>query len=244
MKTRTTLWILAILLPVLILVSCENAYWTCLRGNGVIETETREPGVFSGVVSEGAFEVIYVADSDYSVEIETDENLIKYIRTLISGNTLIVDNGTRKCLRSEYPIRVYVHSPEIERISLEGSGMISADSISGGLLRLEITGSGNIDLRNVSVADLEILITGSGNAGVWGESETSAYTITGSGNITAQHLFTAQCIAEISGTGTIYCHASEKLDAIISGSGNIFYTGYPSTVNTYISGTGSVSTMN
>ncbi len=42
---------------------------------------------------------------------------------------LIIDNGTRKCLRNldDDPIRVYVHTPEVFNVSLEGSGLIYSD---------------------------------------------------------------------------------------------------------------------
>ena len=224
-------------------IACENPSWNCLRGNGIIETETRDLQYYNGVVSEGAFEVFYIMDTIYSVELKTDENLIPYIRTRVSGNTLIVDNGTRKCLRSEYPIQIFVHAPEISLMSLAGSGMISADYIYTDALILQIEGSGVIDMKDLDVIDLEALVTGSGDVDLWGRAKNAIYTITGSGTISAQNLRAHNCIAEISGSGTIYCYSEEKIHAIISGSGSIFYLGNPSEVNTNVTGSGVVKTI-
>jgi hypothetical protein len=240
MKTNNSIFFI---LPVLILLaSCENAYWNCLRGNGTIEQETRELADYTGVVSEGEFELFYVPDTSFYVILETDQNLLPYIRTRISGSTLIVDNGTRKCLRSEYPIRVYVHLPMIRMMSLVGSGLISAEAVSSDELELYIEGSGVIDVSGIDVEDLSVLITGSGDVKLYGEALAAEYVITGSGTIDARNVVAENCLAEIEGSGSIYCHAVSRLDAIISGSGSIYYKGSPS-VSTQISGSGSVKSI-
>ncbi|MFC2115288.1 head GIN domain-containing protein [Bacteroidota bacterium] len=239
MKTKTPIKIMFFVLLPLVILACENSSWTCLRGNGIIDSDIRDLNYYNGVVTEGEFEIFYIPDTSYFVELRTDQNLLPYIRTRISGSTLIVDNGTRKCLRSEYPIGVYVHTPEIQLMSLVGSGLISADYVYSDELRLEISGSGYIDILEMDVLDLRILITGSGDVDLRGTTNMAEYTITGSGTISAQNLLSNTCIAEISGSGTIYCHADKFLEAIISGSGSIFYRGAP-TVSSHISGDGFV----
>jgi len=242
MKTKTTIrLILPALLAVVALSSCENNS-TCLRGNGILEEESRELQYFNGVVTEGEFDVFYVPDTESKVVLKTDQNLIPYIRTSISGSTLIVDNGTRKCLRSEYPIQIYVHTPEINLMRMEGSGLIYAESVVSDELRLEIEGSGKIDVKGIDVHELSAIITGSGDVELWGETEVAIYTITGSGRISAENVLSNTCTTEISGSGTIYCHADEKLNVIISGSGDIFYKGSPS-ISISISGTGNLISL-
>jgi hypothetical protein len=243
MKTSLPFKLLAAAMLMLALAACENTYWSCLHGNGVIVTETRELEYFNGVVTEGDFELTYLADTVYYIELETDENLMPYIRTRLRGNTLVVDNGTHKCLRSEYPVRLTVHAPELVLMSLTGSGLISGEYISGEDLRIEITGSGTIDLSGVDVLSLQAIITGSGEVKLYGETDQSRLTITGSGSINAKNLLSQTCVAEISGSGNIYAWVETHLDAIISGSGTIFYKG-SATVSTIISGSGSVLSIN
>jgi hypothetical protein len=105
-KNKATIYITLPILLVFTLIGCENSAWNCLRGNGTIEKETRNLQQYNEVVTEGEYDIYYIPDTSYFVILEADQNLLPYIRTRISGTTLIVDNGTRKCLRSEYPIRV------------------------------------------------------------------------------------------------------------------------------------------
>jgi len=222
--------------------ACENS-WNCLRGNGVAGEETRDVSGFTGVVSEGEFDVFIVPDSEFSVKLEADENLIQYIRTGLSGNTLIVDQGTRKCLRSDNPIRITVYMPQVEYLNLTGSGMITGDNIESEKLRVELTGSGLIDLKELNVGLLDALITGSGEMIFWGNATDADLDITGSGAIKAFNLESVNCIANISGSGNIQVNVEKLLTAYISGSGSIFYLGNPG-VSANITGSGAVINSN
>lgn len=229
--------------PAFILYSCENGFWNCLRGNGIPAEETREPAYFNGIVSEGAFDVLVIPDSVYAVKIEADQNIIPYVRTRVSNNRLIIDTGTRKCLRSESPMLLTVRVPVVNFMSLTGSGQITGDDLSSDEMRVEITGSGRIDLRGLDVGFLDALITGSGEMIFWGTAENADIDISGSGNIDAFQLAADECIASISGSGSIYITVDSRLDAFISGSGNIFYKGTPVVFAT-ITGSGKVINSN
>jgi hypothetical protein len=195
------------------------------------------------VVSEGEYDVIIVPASDFAVILEADENLIQYIRTRVSGNTLIVDQGTRKCLRSENPIRITVYMPQVAYLELTGSGMITGDNIESDELRVELTGSGLIDLRGLDVGLLDALITGSGEMIFWGMARNADLDITGSGEIKAFHLESVNCTANISGSGNMQVTVEKTLTAYISGSGSIYYQGNPG-VSAKITGSGTVSKSN
>jgi len=243
MKNKAIICIALPILLVFTLIGCENSAWNCLRGNGTIEKETRDLQQYNGVVTKGEYDIYYIPDTSYFIILEADQNLLPYIRTRVSGTILIVDNGTRKCLRSDYPIRVYVHTPEIKLMNLVGSGMITAESVYADELRLQIEGSGHIDITGIDVLDLQVIISGSGNVNLRGKTDIVEYTIAGSGTISAQSLLSNSCTVEISGSGDIYCNVEEKLDVLISGSGNIYYKGIPS-ISTNISGSGNVISIN
>ncbi len=243
MKTRSIIRIAFLAGLTVMAYACESS-WSCLRGNGVAGEETRTIEGFTGVVSEGEFDVFIVPDASFSVKLEADENLIQYIRTRISGNTLIVDQGTRKCLRSDNPIRITVYMPQVEYMNLTGSGMISGDNIEGDELKVELTGSGLIDLRGLNVGLLDALITGSGEMIFWGETVDADLDITGSGMIKAFNLESVNCIANISGSGNMEIKVEKQLTAYISGSGNIYYKGNPPSLSVEVTGSGSVISAN
>jgi hypothetical protein len=242
MKTRSIVRVAFLVVLTVMAYACEST-WNCLRGNGIAGEETRTISGFTGVVSEGEFDVFIVPDSDFAVKLEADENLIQYIRTRVSGNTLILDQGTRKCLRSDNPIRITVYMPGIEYLNLTGSGMITGDNIESDELTVHLTGSGLIDLRGLKTGLLDALITGSGEMIFWGETVDSDLDITGSGQVKAFHLESVSCIANISGSGNMEVKVEKLLTAYISGSGSIYYQGNPS-VSANITGLGAVINSN
>lgn len=247
MKRITILFALAATMVMsLILTSCEGVIFSCLKGNGITQEQERNPGEFSGIISEGDYDVYIIVDSVYKVVIEADENLIPYIRTVVKSNRLVIDNGTRRCLRNDgnVPINIYVHTPEVTYAALEGSGVIYCDYlIYGDYLRIELTGSGVVDIRDIDVTELDVLLTGSGDIELWGIAGTGDLNISGSGKIKAYHLEQDECSANITGSGDMYVFVYDLLNAVISGSGNIFYRGNPH-INIKITGSGSLINNN
>ena len=246
MKKPFLLLIPALTLLMFLLTSCEEFYFNCLKGNGIIVSQERNTSQFSGIISEGEFDIIIVIDTINKVIVEADENLLPYIRTSVRNDNLIVDNSARRCLRTNdgRPVLVYVHMPSLFFISLEGSGMIYCDGkIYVDQLRIELIGSGLIDLRDVDALEIDAIITGSGEIELWGVCEEGDLGITGSGKMKAFHLEQDYCSAGISGSGDMYVFVYDHLDVNISGSGNIFYKGNPH-INLRISGTGSVINSN
>jgi len=245
---KTSLFITSAIIAVmsLLLISCEGIPFGCLKGNGVVVEEERNLSEFTGVISEGDYDVYIIIDSTSKVVIEADENLMPYVRTVVRNDRLVIDNGTRRCLRmkDDNPITVYVHTTEVFYVSLEGSGIIYSDyPIFVDYLRVELTGSGAIDLREIDTPEMDVLLSGSGDIDLWGIASIGDLNISGSGKIKAFHLEQDECYASITGSGDMYVFVYDYLDANITGSGNIFYKGNPQ-IDVKISGTGSVKNNN
>ncbi|MBL7113117.1 MAG: DUF2807 domain-containing protein [Bacteroidales bacterium] len=237
---------LTALLFLITLNSCEYGPWGCLRGNGIMIEETRDLNTFSGVISEGDFDVTIIVDTVYQAVIEADENLMSFISTYIRGGNLVIDNSSRRCLRNSdgNPIYIELHVPFVDYISLTGSGVVYCqDLLYVDYIRAEVIGSGIIDLRYVDAISIDAILTGSGEIELWGICKEGDLNIPGSGVIKAFHLEQDICDANISGSGDMYVFVYDILDANISGSGNIFYKGNPR-VSTRISGTGSIINSN
>ncbi len=224
--------------------SCDEGLFNCIRGNGIIVTQDRDLDEdIYGIISEGSCEIEVIIDSVQRIEVEWDENLLPYLSTRISGEKLIIDQGTRHCIRSNYPCRVYVYTPSIELFRLTGSGSVICDDLYTDDLKIELTGSGYVDMRNLDVLTVDALITGSGEVVLDGIADQSDFTISGSGRFECFYLEQNICIASISGSGDMEVYADRLLDCVISGSGNIFYRGYPRII-AHISGSGNIIDSN
>ena len=246
MKRTPLIITLAIIAVIFILTSCEGFHLGCLNGNGIAIEKERNLSRFTGVISEGEYDVFIIIDTVSKVVIEADENLMPYIRTVVRNDKLVIDNGTRNCLRmkDDRPIRITVHTPDIFDIALEGSGVIYCDYlILVNYLKIELTGSGIIDLRDIDAYEMDASLTGSGEIELWGIVGEGDLDISGSGKIKAFHLEQDKCYASITGSGDMYVFVYDYLDAYISGSGNIYYRGNP-LIDVKITGTGSLLNNN
>ncbi len=126
---------------------------------------------------------------------------------------------------------------------VSGSGdMVVRGTLAG--FEGDVSGSGKIEL-NAAVAGRSVFeISGSGKVMATGKSANAEVDISGSGKVLAADFETNTCRVRISGSGSVEIHVKEELDAKISGSGDIRYTGSPARVNSHSSGSGSVKKIN
>jgi len=236
MKTRII--IIAILAS--LVFSCTDDYIGigCIWGNETITTETRDLNYFDGVSLEGSYEVFITQEDKSEVTIETDENLMEYIKTRVSGEILYVETKNLKCLRPSDKIKVFVSTPDIYEVNLSGSGLIQCDTLSSESLYVRISGSGDIKL-NMDVVEFEANISGSGDMVLTGVADESDIRVSGSGKIQALDLLQQKCSINISGSGDARVNVEELLNVKVSGSGSVYYLGDPE-LSVSITGSGKV----
>ncbi|MFD2147702.1 head GIN domain-containing protein [Mucilaginibacter antarcticus] len=199
---------------------------------------------FHAVNVAGSFDVVIKQGSTESVVVDAPADVINYVITEVSNGSLKIytrNNQGWKNLFSNKRIVVYVNIKTVDAISLTGSGDVSfKDGVTANLLKLALTGSGNV-MGKITAKSLDASITGSGDVNVWGHANDSKVSITGSGDYSGDKLTTASTSASIGGSGDITVHASENLQARISGSGDIHYSGNPKNVIKSKSGSGDIS---
>jgi hypothetical protein len=137
-------------------------------------------------------------------------------------------------------ITIHISMPSLDGVSVSGSGrVISDDQFHSASMRLNVSGSGRLQLR-VATDQLSTHVSGSGSIEISGITDKLETHISGSGSVKAEKLVAQEVEAHISGSGSCYVHVDKSIDARISGSGNIRYTGNPTNVNARTSGSGKV----
>jgi hypothetical protein len=192
-----------------------------LRGSGDTVTETRTVSSFSRVELSGAEELEVLHGNDVRVEVSGYRNLVSDYETSVSGGTLELRFDRDVINVRNNNLRVRIYTPDLEAVSLEGSGKVRV--LGNGDIHLshaEINGSGEITVSQPAVANRE-------------------FEINGSGKIFARDAAAEHVDAEINGSGDIEVTATGTLDATINGSGKIKYWG-GATLKTNISGSGEV----
>ena len=241
MKSKNTL-LLLLTLTSLLFTSCEK--WRCIKGNDNRTTETRDLGIFMGVVSEAEFEIYVAVDTSYDspeVVVTADENLLSYIETKISGQDLYIETYDNRCLKSDRPIIINITTPDIDYIELAGSGIMSLDYVDRHQLDINLSGSGVIDVYDAFVDVLNVDHTGSGEVKLSGIAGSAEYNLDGSGKINGYNMEVNNCYVDLEGSGEVIVWAWDYLYVEIEGSGMVYYrSSLPTDWDFHIPGSGQV----
>jgi len=121
-----------------------------------------------------------------------------------------------------------------------GSGEVVLQQVEVQQCRLIQSGSGNLQVRHLEGLSNDVRLTGSGDITIHRGSvvQQSAF-VSGSGDLKASGLRTSATEVMASGSGSAAVHAGDRLDATVTGGGDIRYRGKP-VVYQSISGSGEV----
>lgn len=109
------------------------------------------------------------------------------------------------------------------------------------LTALTLSGSGQISVTGVQARQLTVLLPGSGLLTGSGTVTRLDVSLSGSGLAQLTGLEARDVHAVVSGSGLIRVTATHILNAIVSGTGAINYSGNPAQVNRDVTGTGAIT---
>lgn len=104
----------------------------------------------------------------------------------------------------------------------------------------DVSGSGEVNLIAAIREGADFGVSGSGKIRAEGTAKSVKTSISGSGKVLAANLEADKVDVRISGSGDVEINVKSDLDANISGSGSVTYTGNPAHVNSHSSGSGSI----
>lgn len=221
-------------------------FWGCqknfdcnyIEGSGNVVSETRNVGTFHNIHLNLAARITIQKGAAPDIEIQAEDNIMPYIITRVQNGTLYIDAD--QSISTHETIRFVVYMDDIRELFIDGSGKITTtEQMDVNNLNIQIDGSGRLDLA-INANSVFTNIRGSGDINLQGNAQNLTLKIDGSGEINAENLHTANCYITINGSGKCYVHVTGILDAVIAGSGVIYYRGNPDTINTSISGSGKI----
>ncbi|SHF56124.1 Putative auto-transporter adhesin, head GIN domain [Mariniphaga anaerophila] len=182
-----------------------------------------------------------------SVKIVAKQSVLDQLITEVRGRSLVVRFKTNNIFKQNFQagkIEIFVTVPEINALSVSGSGDIVADQkIKSRILDLAVSGSGDILLKKLDSERVKAAVSGSGDITIGnGSTNDLSVTISGSGNMRAERFEAENVEAAIAGSGNCVVNASQKLKARIAGSGNVKYAGNPQ-IDTSVLGSGTVTKL-
>jgi hypothetical protein len=190
--------------------------WIGVRGNGHIQTDDRTVSAFTEIDAGGAFEIEWLSGSP-ALGITTDENLLSYIKSDVSGNTLHL--RTHEQIWPTHGIKVAIASPTRSGARISGAVKLTAKQLTGPKFALEASGASRVSLDG-TIDELLADTTGASELEAGGlQTRTTEISTTGAAD------------AEVA--------VAETLKVSITGAGKVTYSGNP-TIEKHITGAGSV----
>lgn len=208
----------------------------CAEAEGEVVTREVMLDKFSKIELTGASKVSLRQGEPQLVRITATQNIIDLLNRDVKSDEWEIK--FKRCIETAEDISIEITIPEIEELSVEGSGSIKGDGIiSSNLLELSVDGSGELDLT-IDTKELESEINGSGDLKLKGNTKTHDIEINGSGDVEAYELTSDEATIEINGSGDVKVDVSYSLDVEVNGSGDVYYKGNVKKIDSDINGSG------
>lgn len=190
--------------------------WVGIRGNGHLKTDDRKIGTFAEIDAGGAFEIEW-QNGPPALRITTDENLLSYVESDVSDETLHL--RTHEQIWPTHGIKVVVSSPTRTGARIRGAVRLTANQLTGAKFALEGSGASRVSLD--------------------GNIDELLADMTGASKLDASGLQTKTAEISTTGAGDVEVAVAETLKVAITGAGKVSYSGNP-TIEKHITGAGSV----
>lgn len=218
------------LLPVGIL---EAADWPLIGNSmtlsGKTKIETRDVSGFTGIALDMSGIVEIKQGSSEGVTIETDENILPHIQTVVDRGTLKIgwDTNYKRVDNHNLRIKITVRAININVLAVGESGSLYAPRLQTTNLGASIGGSGDIRIDALSAKKLATAIGGSGSFTAGGTADAFNVSIGGSGKVRCGSLEAGRVNVSVSGSGSAVVWPREAFYVSLAGSGRVDYYGDP-----------------
>ena len=218
-----------------------------IQGSGKIIIEDRDVSGFDKIQISGIGRIILTQGDTESLSIETDDNLMEYIKIEVKGDTLEIDfsdeiilsPGGRDILDPSAGFIFRISVINLEEVLVSGAANIQAEKLKTDKFEINFSGAGDVDIDDLNANQLDVLVSGAGNVDLAGRVENQQVTLSGVGRYQAFSLESQTASVVISGAGGANLWVTDSLDVTISGAGDVEYYGSPS-VSPEISGLGRI----
>jgi hypothetical protein len=206
-----------------------------VQGSGSIRKQAREVPHFSGLAMAVPGTLELRIGSSEGVTIETDDNLLPLVETVVEDDTLKIRPARRNLNLLTRTLKIVVQARSIERLALAGAGSIQADALRAPRFELDIGGSGSIDVKGIDSETVAVSVGGSGDLKVGaGTARRLSVSIGGSGDVDLGRLQSDTVNVSVAGSGEATVWARDALSMTIAGSGDVNYYGDPKVSKTAV----------
>jgi hypothetical protein len=214
-----------------------------LKGDGNIAKETRSIPAFNEIEINSALNVFLKQSDNESVTVESDKNLLPYIKTYVKDGRLIIDVKDKFKLKSSTKLNVYVSLKNMTNLINNSVGNVKSEN------RLNLT---SLNIKNNSVGNLELDISCNnlnaelnsvGNVTFKGNAGNANIQNNGVGNLEAGDMTAEVLLIENNSVGNSTVSASREIYIESNGVGNVLYSGNAELKKSESNGVGKIKKM-
>lgn len=198
-----------------------------VRGTGEIVKQERQVGTFNKVKISGAQDAILMNGEQYSVVIETNQNLLEHISVVIQDGNLWIDY---KNIKHYDRMKFYITAPEFNKVAVSGASDVkSVDTLRGTKLWVSGIGASDVNLI-VDYESIQSKASGASDITLSGNATSHVAEVSGASNIIAKAMKTETTNIRASGASSCFVEARSSLTYRVSGSSTVKYVGTPETL--------------
>ena len=217
-KFNTLLFSLALIMASISLLGQE-------AGNKNITTEVRELGNFNALNVGGALSVYIEISEQYSVRIETDENLQDNVKAEVKDEVLYIKSNT---IKNPTKLNAYISMPRLNYLNAAGATEVKGKSlIENDEFLLMASGASSVSL-DLDVQYLETSVSGAADVTLAGVAKTHKLTLSGAGSLKAKGLVSSKAIYDVSGASDAVINVTDEVIGEKKGVASVSVIGEPS----------------
>jgi len=212
-------------------ISCNKSPFDFLITSGKLTNETRYTNEFTGIVVSDVFDVYLKTDTICKVEIQAGQNILPFIQTTVTDQTLTLNNTIKDRWARNYDrIKIIVSIKNLYYFSmLDASDIYSLNTIQASwcyMYCISVLGSMNITVNSYSLFWTTADET-AGHYEIKGIAENLNLTGKGTSLIRADSLQVKNAVVNNYSIGNMYVNVSDTLNISITNTGQVYCTGNP-----------------
>jgi len=231
-----------ILLAAISLGSLSSCKFHCIQGSGHQITENRKPGDFTRIDVSESFKVIVKQDSSNTITVTADDNILKYIRTTVSGGTLRIYTKKNLCNSGEMIVKVPVRMLEGLKAS-DAAEIVSDGKLNGRDVNIHLSDGSHIT-ADLTATKVTIRSSDASELDLKGQASSSEVQLSDGSKVYAKDFVAGSTWVRASDGSYGEVNVLNTLNVHGSDGSVIKYHGNPQTVNANNSDGASVEKVN
>jgi hypothetical protein len=222
MKTRIFQTLL-----ILFTIVITNPIRAQIKGSGEITKQSFQIKEFNTVEAGGALDIVLMNSDEYSLVIETNENLHNYITYEIKNNTLRFKLNK---IKKYDELTIYITAPIFNKINVSGACEVkSPEILKGQTLKLNVSGAAEAKLL-LEYENIIAKASGASEIKLSGTVNSFVAQASGASEIRANALVSQIAVVSGSGASESFVNAKNSLTYSISGGSSVRYVDKPKTI--------------